>query len=59
MTDNIRNTSDQTMRYRAPQVKVIEAKAQHVLCGSLDVSPSSNDWNGGSESNFGFGGDED
>lgn len=58
MTDNNRKASDQGLRYRAPQVKVIEVKAQGVLCGSLYGSPSSNDWNSGSDSNFGFG-DED
>lgn len=58
MKDNNRNASGRGMRYRAPQVKVIEVKAQGVLCGSLDGSPSSNDWDGGSESNYGFGGDE-
>ena len=47
MTDNIRNASDQGLRYRAPQVKVIEVKAHGVLCLS---DPSLNGWNNGSNS---------
>ena len=39
MTDNIRKASDQGLRYRAPQAKVIEVMSQHVLCGSLDNEP--------------------
>ena len=46
MTDNFRNASDQRMRYRAPLVKVVEVKAQHVLCGSSGV----NEWTPGSDS---------
>ena len=41
--------------YKAPGAEVIEVKVQYVLCGSLDVSPSSNDYNRGSESHYGFG----
>ena len=46
MTDNIRNASDQAMRYRAPQAKVIEVKERGVLCSS----PGVNGWDGGSSS---------
>ena len=42
MTDNFRNASDQSKRYRAPLVKVIGIKSQGVLCGS---DPSLAGWN--------------
>ena len=34
MTDTIRNASDQSLRYRAPQAKVILVKPQNILCVS-------------------------
>ena len=46
MTDNIRNASDQALRYRSPRVKVVEVKAQHMLCSS----PGANEWTPGSDS---------
>lgn len=30
---------DICLRYRSPEIKVIEVKVQHVLCGSLDNEP--------------------
>ena len=50
MTDNFINASDQSKRYRAPLVKVIEIKSQGVLCGS---DPSLTGWGNGSESDGG------
>ncbi len=50
MTDNFRNASDQSKRYRAPLVKVIEIKSQGLLCGS-DLSL--NGWSNGSHSEGG------
>ena len=47
MTDNIKSISDQSKRYRAPLVKVIDIKAQGVLCGS---DPSLTGWSNGSHS---------
>ncbi len=41
MTENIRNSSDQTMRYRSPRVKVIEVNVRSVLCLS---EPSLTGW---------------
>ena len=55
MTDKNKNTESIGNAYLSPQVKVVLMRSQHVLCGSLDGSPSSNDWNGGSESHYGFG----
>ena len=47
------------VQYISPQIKVIEiATRGHILTGSLGGSTSSNDWNDGSESYYGFG-DED
>lgn len=46
MTDNIKSISDQGLRYTSPRVKVVEVKAQHVLCGSTGV----NEWTPGSDS---------
>lgn len=40
-------SKDIIRRYKAPQVKVIEVKAQRVLCGS---DPSLTDWDNGSSS---------
>ena len=34
MTDNIRNASDQGLRYRSPEVKVLFVKTQGILCFS-------------------------
>lgn len=34
MKEQIRNASGQGLRYRTPNVKVIDVKAQGVLCGS-------------------------
>ena len=45
--------------YKSPQAEVIEVNVQGVLCGSLDGSPITNDYNRGSESYVGFGDDED
>ncbi|MCQ2171724.1 MAG: hypothetical protein MJZ17_03090 [Bacteroidales bacterium] len=45
-------------RHTSPEVKVVFVKAQHVLCGSLYGSPSSNQWSDGSDSIGGLGGDE-
>ena len=39
MTDNNRNASGRGMRYRAPQVKVIEVKARGILCQSPGNEP--------------------
>ena len=39
MTGNIRNVSDRAIRYKAPQAKVIEVKAQQVLCQSNGNEP--------------------
>ena len=50
MTDNFRNASDQSKRYRAPLVKVVGIKSQGVLCGS-DLSL--NGWSNGSNSEGG------
>ena len=50
MTDNIKSISDQGLRYTSPRVKVVEVKAQHVLCGS---DPSLIGWGNGSESDGG------
>ena len=50
MTDNIKSISDQSKRYRAPLVKVIEIKSLGVLCGS---GPSLTGWGNGSESDGG------
>ena len=47
MTDNIKSISDQGLRYTSPRVKVVEVKAQHVLCGS---DPSLTGWGNGSNS---------
>ena len=56
MTDNIKSISDQSTRYRAPLVKVIEIKSQGVLCGS---GPSLTGWNNdGSYSDGGEMGEE-
>lgn len=44
--------------YTSPKVRVVFVKAQHVLCGSLYGSPSSNQWSDGSDSIGGLGGDE-
>lgn len=41
MTDNIRNASDQAMRYRKPEVKVVFVKAQNILCQSNGNEPMS------------------
>ena len=49
MTDNNRNASDRGLRYRAPQAKVIEVKAQVVLC----LSPGVNGYDEGSSSEGG------
>ena len=46
MTDNFRNASCQALRYRSPQVKVVEVKARGILC----QSPVVNEWNPGSDS---------
>ena len=45
--------------YKSPQAEVIEVNVQGVLCGSLDGSPITNEYNRGSESYVGFGDDED
>ena len=56
MTDNIRNASNRTLRYTSPRVKVVEVKAQHMLCGS---DPSLTGWsNDGSYSDGGEMGEE-
>ena len=55
MTENFRNASDQSKRYRAPLVKVIEIKSQGLLCGS-DLSL--NGWSNGSHSDGGEMGEE-
>ena len=52
------NNNDIRLRYSSPKVNVIEVKVQNMLCGSLDGSPSTNDYNRGSDSYIGFG-DED
>ena len=59
MTENFRNASNQGLRYTSPRVKVVEVKPQGMLCGSLDGSPITNEYNRGSESFVGFGDDED
>lgn len=59
MTDNTKSISDQGLRYTSPRVKVVEVKAQHMLCGSLDGTPSNSPWTPGSDSAYGFGDDED
>ena len=46
MTDNFSNASNHGLRYTSPRVKVVEVKAQHVLCGS----PGVNEWTPGSDS---------
>ena len=57
MTDQVNSAGD-NIRYKSPQVKVVEVKAQRVLCGSLDGSPSNNPWSSGSDSTGSFGDDE-
>ena len=47
MTDNIRNATNQAMRYKRPQVEVIEVNVQSLLCLS---DPSVNGWGRGSDS---------
>lgn len=54
-----RNNNNNGLRYKGPEVKVIEVKAQHVLCGSLDGTPSNNPWTPGSDSTYGFGDDDE
>ena len=46
MTDNFRNASDQALRYRAPQMKVVEVNVLGIMC----QSPTVNDWDKGSNS---------
>lgn len=50
MTDNNRNALDQSIRYRAPQVKVVKVNVQGILCLS---DPSLTGWGNGSNSNGG------
>ena len=59
MIDKTNNTNDNCLCYRSPKVNVIELKVQNMLCGSLDGSPITNEYNRGSESYVGFGDDED
>ena len=59
MIDKTNNTNDIRLRYSSPKVNVIELKVQNMLCGSLDGSPITNEYNRGSESYVGFGDDED
>ena len=59
MIDKANNTNNIRLRYSSPKVNVIELKVQNMLCGSLDGSPITNDYNRGSESYVGFGDDED
>ena len=58
MIDKTNNTNDIRLRYSSPKVNVIELKVQNMLCGSLDGSPITNEYNRGSESYVGFGDDE-
>ena len=58
MTEQINNAGD-IVRYICPQVKVVSARSRRVLCGSSFGDPSVNDYDEGSSSHFGFGGDDD
>lgn len=53
------NSAGKNIRYESPQVKVLVFKSRHVLCQSPFGEPGVDDYNEGSSSHFGFGGDDD
>lgn len=55
MTDQRINSGD-NIRYICPQMKVFRVSTRtHILQASIGGTPGINDYENGSESNFGFG----
>ena len=51
--------TDTSQKYNSPQVKVLSISARsHILAASTFGEPGVNNYNEGSSSSYGFGGDE-
>ena len=55
----MKTIQESTERYVPPKAKVVKISTRaHILQSSLDGNPSVNDYRDGSDSVYGFGGDE-
>ena len=58
MTDKINRNNDDRLRYKSPEINMIEVKGHGVLCVSLEGIPGINGYSQGSDSHYGFGGQD-